>query len=605
MTSTVSASRLAITDPRPQARKDGSKEQSAFQDAFRTAGAERRGGTAVAAQAMTAPSKGLSRQLERLAEVGLRLPGTAAEASSAMTVKHSNALAAAPVPVGGMAEATAQLHQTAEATIPRDRPAAERPNLVESDLPAPPLEGDHHRANKSGATKQVRAEASARAPTADLPAGGITAPYVEIEPKEPEASGGDAGEVETETGLADDTSERKPRAPKNSEDVVPGFAMLQDALRIPRQQTRAAAEETPAPAPPPALDTSSDDARIDDVDAKARSSAPKIAAASLEATSPPPPEAPTGSKAETATMAAANAAPREVPVPSTPAPSIERTAVGTIAVPPAQPNPRSQGPDRTGSRASDGTAGATSADRTQSSSTNVQSPADTAAAAPSAETADRTPPPREPVEREAKDDGAKPGVSNTRSGESGRPAPNGVTAVTAQSAQATPTTAPAAAIIASVRAEASWAAYFRDTQPGGATEIKSLKIQLNPVELGAVTAHLRIKDDAVTVELSAETADAQRQLASDTDTIMKSLRALGLDVDRVTVQLTGRSDPQPQAEPNGQTRQQGFAADGGAGGAREQGSGSQREQQQSGGQNTHAAGPPGAAPNGSSSARYI
>lgn len=604
MTSTVSASRLAIADPRPQARKDGSKEQSAFQDAFRTAGAERRGGTAVAAQAMTVPSKGLSRQLERLAEVGLRLPGTAAEASSAMTVKHSNALAAAPVPVGGMAEATAQLHQTAEATIPRDRPAAEQPSLVESDLPAPPLEGDLDRASKSEATKQIRAEASARVPKPDLPAGRIPAPSDDIEPTEPDADGSNAEEAETEAVFADDAPALKPRAPQTaSEDVAPAFPMLQDALRIPRQQTPVVADDTSETAPSPAAGAARDDALTDTAEAMARSSAPK-AAPSLSATAPPPPNAKAADKAETATMVARSATSSEVPASSGPRPSVEQPAFATIAVPPAPSTPRGPGTDKAGSRTSDSST-ATSAGRTLSSAVNAQSPTEAAAAAPSAGTADKMPPAREPSEHEAKDEGRNPGVSDTRSGESGRPVPNGVTAVTAQSAQATPTTAPAAAIIASVRAEASWAAYFRDTQPGGAAEIKSLKIQLNPVELGAVTAHLRIKDDAVTVELSAETADAQRQLASDADMIVKSLRALGLDVDRVTVQLTGRSDAQPQAEPNGQSRQQGFAADGGAGGAREQGSGSQREQQQSGGQNTHAAVPPGAVPNGSSSARYI
>nr|WP_295469545.1 flagellar hook-length control protein FliK [Mesorhizobium sp.] len=567
MTSIVSASRSAIADPRPQASKNGSKEQSGFQDAFRAVGAERRSGTAVAVQAMAVPSKGLSRQLEGLAEVGLRLSGTAAEASAAMA---------------------AQVHRPAAAAVPVGRPTAEQSSLVE---------GDVDRAGRSGATKQVRAEASARAPTADSPADGITAPSGDIEPTEPEAAGGDAGEVETETALADDTSEWKPRAPRTAgEDVAPAFALLEDALRIPRQQMRAAAEETPGSGPSAALDTSRDDA-----EATARSSAPKSAAASVAAASPPPPEAPAGSKADTPTMAA----PREVPVPSTPSPSIERMAVGTIAAPPAQPSPRGQGVDRTNTRASDGTAGATSPGRTPPSATNAQSPTDTAAAAAPAEASDRTPPPREPVEREAQDDGGKPGASDSRSGETARPAPNGVTAVSAQSAQVTPPATPAAAIIATVRAEGSWAAYFRDTQPGAPAQLKSLKIQLNPVELGAVTAHLRIKDDIVTVELSAETADAQRQLTTDADTIAKSLRALGLDIDRVTVQVASRSDAQPQPEPNGQSRQQGFAADGGAGGAREQGSGSRREQHQSGGQNTHAAGPPGAVPNGSSSARYI
>lgn len=646
MTSTVSASRLAIADPRPQARKDGSKEQSAFQDAFRTAGTERRGGTASAGQTLAAPSKGLAHQLEALAKVGFRLSGEVTEVSPPRIAKPSDDLneeqdasrladaeryvgavaagraIAAPStglahqvetltdenrrlsgeateasatittipldgeveasgPIGGMAEPTTQLHFHAETTAPGRRSAAEQPSLVDSNLPATPLEGDLDRAGKSEATKQVRAEASARVPKTDLPAGRIPAPFDEVEPTEPEANGSKAEEAGIEAA----------------------FPMMQDALRIPRQQTPVVADETSETAPSPAAGTARDDTLTDTAVATARSGAPK-AAASLSATASPPRSAKAADKAETATLVDRSATSPEVPASSAPRPSVEQPAFGTIAVPPAPSTPRGPATDKAGSRTSDSSP-ATSADRTQSSSTNVQSPADTAAAAPSAETADRTPPPREPVEHEAKDDSKNPGVSDTRSGETARPVPNGVTAVTAQSAQATPTTAPAAAIIASVRAEASWAAYFRDTQPGAPAQLKSLKIQLNPVELGAVTAHLRIKDDAVTVELSAETADAQRQLTSDADTIVKSLRALGLDVDRVTVQLTGRSDPQPRAEPNGQSRQQGFAADGGAGGAREQGSGSQREQQQSGGQNTHAAGPPGAAPNGSSSARYI
>lgn len=565
MTNTVSASRLAIADPRHQASKDGPKGQSDFQDAFRST-AERRGGRAVAVQAVAGPSTGLSRQLEGLAQVGLRLSGTAAIAP--------------------------QVNRSAEATVSRGRPVAELPN---------PVEGDLDRTGRSGATKQVRAEASPRVPAADLPAGGIAAPTAETKPGEPKAAGGDAGEVETQPAPADDTSESKPHAPRTAaEDVVPAFALLQDALRIPRRQTQAAGADASASAPSPALDTSRADA-----EATSTSSAPKSAAASPAAVSPPPPEAATETKAKNEAMAAQSAAPREVPVASTPTPSIERTAVGTIAVPTAQPNPRSQVADRTGTRANDSIPRAASADRTMASATDARSPADAAAAAPRAETADRTPPPREPVEREAKDDGGKPGVSDFRSGETARPAPNGVTAVSAQSAQAAAPTTPAAAIIATVRAEGSWAAYFRETQPSASAQLKSLKIQLNPVELGAVTAHLRIEDETVTVELSAETADAQRQLTTDADTIAKSLRALGLDVDRVTVQVAGRSDAQPQPEPNGQSRQQGFAADGGAGGAREQGSGSRREQQQSGAQNTHAAGPPGAGPNRSSSARYI
>jgi len=212
---------------------------------------------------------------------------------------------------------------------------------------------------------------------------------------------------------------------------------------------------------------------------------------------------------------------------------------------------------------------------------------------------------REPIRADSGDD-AKPAVSgDARQADAVRPAPATVTAVSVQAQPTTPA-APAAAVIATVRADASWAAYFRDIQPGASAQVNSLKIQLNPLELGNVTAHLQIKDDAVSVELTAETADAQRQLASDADTIAKSLRALGIDVDRVTVQITARADVQPQTDASGQPRQQGFAADGGASNAREQDGGSRREQQrQSGDPAASASGPSAASSNRSSSARYI
>lgn len=212
---------------------------------------------------------------------------------------------------------------------------------------------------------------------------------------------------------------------------------------------------------------------------------------------------------------------------------------------------------------------------------------------------------KEPVRSEAGDD-AKPAVSgDARPADTARPAPTAVAAVSIQTQPAAPA-APAAAVIATVRADASWAAYFRDTQPGAGAPVNSLKIQLNPLELGNVTAHLQIKDDAVSVELTAETADAQRQLATDADTIAKSLRALGIDVDRVTVQLSARADAQPQADASSQPRQQSFAADSGAGSAREQDGGSRREpQRQSGEPTASASGPSAASSNRSASARYI
>jgi chemotaxis protein MotD len=124
---------------------------------------------------------------------------------------------------------------------------------------------------------------------------------------------------------------------------------------------------------------------------------------------------------------------------------------------------------------------------------------------------------------------------------------------------------PAGSVVAALSADPAWSAYFRDTQPGAPAPVKSLKIQLNPSELGVVTAHLLAGDDGLSVELVAETVDAQNKLASDSDLIARSLRAIGLDVDRVTVQLASRNDTPTQAD-GGQPR--GFASESGAGGAR-------------------------------------
>jgi len=124
---------------------------------------------------------------------------------------------------------------------------------------------------------------------------------------------------------------------------------------------------------------------------------------------------------------------------------------------------------------------------------------------------------------------------------------------------------PSGSVVAALSADPAWSAYFRDTQPGAPAPVRSLKIQLNPSELGVVTAHLLAGDDGLSVELVAETVDAQNKLASDSDLIARSLRAIGLDVDRVTVQLATRNDTPTQTD-GGQPR--GFASESGAGGAR-------------------------------------
>ncbi|MER9292527.1 flagellar hook-length control protein FliK [Mesorhizobium sp. M0510] len=62
-----------------------------------------------------------------------------------------------------------------------------------------------------------------------------------------------------------------------------------------------------------------------------------------------------------------------------------------------------------------------------------------------------------------------------------------------------------------------------------------LKIELHPAELGMVTANLRLSGEQLSIELMPETHDAYRRLSADSEAIVKSLRGLGFEVDKVTI----------------------------------------------------------------------
>lgn len=98
---------------------------------------------------------------------------------------------------------------------------------------------------------------------------------------------------------------------------------------------------------------------------------------------------------------------------------------------------------------------------------------------------------------------------------------------------------------ATQRAAAGEAAHLQTTQQGEAGRmVQTLKIQLQPAELGLVTARLRIVADQLTVDLQVENAEARHRLSTDSESIVKALRSLGYDIDRVTVQ---------QSAPGGQS----------------------------------------------------
>ncbi|MER8570456.1 flagellar hook-length control protein FliK [Mesorhizobium sp. M1338] len=75
------------------------------------------------------------------------------------------------------------------------------------------------------------------------------------------------------------------------------------------------------------------------------------------------------------------------------------------------------------------------------------------------------------------------------------------------------------------------------TQPASPVAVPThvLKIELHPAELGMVTANLRLSGEQLSIELKPQTHDAYRRLSADSEAIVKSLRGLGFEVDKVTI----------------------------------------------------------------------
>ncbi len=99
--------------------------------------------------------------------------------------------------------------------------------------------------------------------------------------------------------------------------------------------------------------------------------------------------------------------------------------------------------------------------------------------------------------------------------------------------------------------------------------VNTLKIQIHPMTLGAVTATMRLAGDELTIDLQVETSAAYRQLSDDQRGLVESLRAQGFSVDQVTVTLVSTPDKADTAamQGNGQntaSNGQQSAQDGGA-----------------------------------------
>lgn len=114
----------------------------------------------------------------------------------------------------------------------------------------------------------------------------------------------------------------------------------------------------------------------------------------------------------------------------------------------------------------------------------------------------------------------------------------------------------AASLIAAIEADGTWRMATPDpTAPTGSrgtaapAGVNTLRIQLQPAELGMVTARLVASGSQLSVEIQVESNDARQRLANDSEAIVKALRAVGYDVEKVTIQQApqgGQSAAQQQ-----------------------------------------------------------
>ena len=103
-----------------------------------------------------------------------------------------------------------------------------------------------------------------------------------------------------------------------------------------------------------------------------------------------------------------------------------------------------------------------------------------------------------------------------------------------------------------------------EARPASREPLNTLRLQLQPADLGMVTARLTISDNQLTVELQVETPEARRRLQADGDAMREALRTLGYDVDRITVQQAPNSASFTSASSTS-ARDPGFQASAGQG----------------------------------------
>ncbi|MHB0954530.1 MAG: flagellar hook-length control protein FliK [Allorhizobium sp.] len=108
----------------------------------------------------------------------------------------------------------------------------------------------------------------------------------------------------------------------------------------------------------------------------------------------------------------------------------------------------------------------------------------------------------------------------------------------------------AASITAAMVGDSEWAHAIQPgselanalTQSNSGKVVNTLKIQMSPIELGNVTATLRLTGDELTVHLTVENRAAFKHLNDDQSDMLKALRSQGFAVDQIQISLSGAAD---------------------------------------------------------------
>lgn len=107
------------------------------------------------------------------------------------------------------------------------------------------------------------------------------------------------------------------------------------------------------------------------------------------------------------------------------------------------------------------------------------------------------------------------------------------------------------ALAAAIKSDPAWTEALQSAQRSDlgmrahtVTEVNTLKLEMNPENLGHMVASLKLKGEELTVELRVNSVEAYRHLSADHDDIVKALQDQGFTIDKVTVQLnaTERTD---------------------------------------------------------------